>query len=232
MSGIIPKEKLAGYQRWQLNSFDPQPAAGTPSPPVIVETPVVGASEALPAPALPTPEDIAHLHDEARSAGYAAGFAEGQAAGELAGRQAAQEEAERIGALVGNIEKALGELDQTVAEQILDLALEVAAQISRGAIQARSDFLLPIIKEAVASLPLHHAHVTLHLNPSDAASIRENLSEQLGQSNLQIFENAEIALGGCRLTAGTSEVDASIETRWNRVLEAIGAEPRAWLKQA
>lgn len=230
MSGIIPKEKLASYQRWHLHSFDLQPAPSTPPPPP-VEAPAVVVSEQVPELELPTPEDIARLQEEARTAGYAAGFEEGKAAGELAGRKAAQVETERITALVGNIEKSLGELDQTVANQILDLALEVAAQITRGAIKAQSDFLLPIIKEAVASLPLHHAHVALHLNPSDAANVRENLGEQLGQNGLQIFENTEIAAGGCRLTAGTSEVDASIETRWNRVLEAIGAEPRAWLNQ-
>jgi flagellar assembly protein FliH len=31
------------------------------------------------------------------------------------------------------------------------------------------------------------------------------------------------------LQAGTSEVDATIETRWKRVLESIGAEPQEWL---
>jgi flagellar assembly protein FliH len=31
------------------------------------------------------------------------------------------------------------------------------------------------------------------------------------------------------LLAGASEVDATIETRWKRVLEAIGTEPQEWL---
>jgi flagellar assembly protein FliH len=31
------------------------------------------------------------------------------------------------------------------------------------------------------------------------------------------------------LRAGNSEIDAMLETRWKRVLEAIGTEPREWL---
>ena len=101
--------------------------------------------------------------------------------------------------------------------------------MTRGAIKAQSDYLLPIIREALSSLPLHHAHVTLHLNPADADTVRSSIGEQLSQQNTQIFENDQITPGGCRVTAGASEIDATTETRWQRVLEAIGTEPQAWL---
>ena len=65
MSGIIPKEQLAAYQRWQFSDFDTPEAAlpaSTPAeevapqedrPPVdLVETHL---------PSLPTAEDIARL---------------------------------------------------------------------------------------------------------------------------------------------------------------------------
>jgi len=224
---IIPKEELFSFQRWQASSFNRQPApvasvgtepfAATPTP------------EATPQITLPTVDEIERMHEEARLSGYEAGLAEGRTAGEKAVREAAETNAQRYGALISNLEAALTEVEQSVAEQLLALAIEIAAQVTRGNIAANPEVLLPIIREAIASLPLHHAHLTLRLNPADAEHIRPQLAEQFAQTSTQIIEDREISPGGCLLHAGTSEVDASIETRWKRVLEAIGTEPQKWL---
>lgn len=231
MSGVIPKEKLANYQRWQIGSFDQKPTVTSPPPQPAPATSAVPQESAPAEPGPPSAEEIARIHEEARASGYEAGLEEGREAGERAGQEAAQEEAERIRALIGNIETALGELDQTLADNVLKLALEVAAQLTQGAIKANTEVLLPVIREAISNLPLHHAQITLRLNPADAANVRKHLGEQLTQGGSQIIEDAEITPGGCQVRAGSSEVDATIETRWRRVLEAIGAEPTEWLNR-
>ena len=38
-----------------------------------------------------------------------------------------------------------------------------------------------------------------------------------------------IAEGGCLVKAGSSEIDASIEVRWRRVLETMGLKTKEWL---
>ena len=227
---VIPKEKLGGFQRWQITSSDQKPVISPPveAPAPVIEEAVVSTEETVAEVQLPTAEEIEQIHEEARKAGYEAGFEEGKNEAEKRCEAIVQEATQSIETLVKNIENALEQLDQSVANQLLELALETARQLTAGAIKVRSDILLPIIQESIASLPMHHAHITVHLNPVDAALIRAGLSEQTGQNNLQIQENNSISQGGCRITAGTSEVDASIETRWRRVLEAIGAEPQAW----
>lgn len=228
MSDIIPKEKLGGFQRWQVNSFDP-PRPET-APPVEPPPPAVEASvEEAPAFVLPTAEDIERMHEESRATGYQAGYEEGRQAAEEACRTAAMAEAGRLTALIDTFQAALDELDQNVAEHLLALATEIATQMISGSIAVKEDVLLPIIREAIAALPLQHGHVTLRLNPADAALVRAQIGEQLAQSNAQIIDDSEISPGGCLVRAGTSEVDATIETRWKRVLEAIGTEPKAWL---
>jgi len=92
--------------------------------------------------------------------------------------------------------------------------------------------LLPVIREAISALPIHHAHIALHLNPVDAPHIRNRIGEQFNQTGGQIIEDAEITVGGCLVKAGASEVDATTETRWKRVLEAIGVDPQDWLEQS
>ncbi len=229
---IIPKEESANFQRWQASSFDRKPALKkSPSiSPAPAAAPPAPAQEDPPVPlALPTVDEIEQMHEEARRSGYETGLAEGKAAAEAEAKKAAKENAELFGALINNLQGALAEAEQSVAEEMLALAIEIAAQITRGSINANTELLLPIIREAIASLPLHHAHLTLRLNPTDAEHIRAQLAEQFTQTSTQIVEDREISPGGCLLQAGTSEIDATIETRWKRVLEAIGTEPQKWL---
>lgn len=230
MSGIIPKEQLANYQRWQIGSFDQKPtvtnsAPATPQPQAAPPAETSLADQFLP----PSADEIARIQEEAKAAGYEAGFTEGRQAGEQAGQDAAREASEQIQSLIGNIETALGALDQTLADNVLALALEVAAQLTHRAIKTNPEVLLPVIREAINTLPLHHAQITLRLNPADASVLRKHLGDQLTHGGSQIIEDPEITPGGCQVKAGSSEVDASIETRWRRVVEAIGAQPTEWL---
>jgi len=231
MSEIIPKEKQASFQRWQLSSFDqPKPApASPPAPQITSETSIEPPVEEIPQFSLPTAEDIERIHEEARNTGYQDGYEEGRKTAEQACHETARTEAERFFKLTDSLQKALDELDQNVAEQLLALATEVAAQVIRSSISVKTDLLLPIIREAITALPVHHTHLSLRLNPLDAELVRPLLGEQLAQSGAQIIEDSEISPGGCQVRAGSSEVDATIETRWKRVLEAIGTEPQAWL---
>ena len=167
--------------------------------------------------------------ETARGEGYQARFEEGRQAGEATLSNTITSELERFSTLIGNLQVSLAHMDQTIAEQVLDLALEVASQVIRSTIAVRNEALLPVIREAIAALPLHHSHVLLHLNPLDASVVREQIGDQLAQTGTQIIDDTEIATGGCLIKAGTSEIDATIETRWKRVLDAIGSEPREWL---
>jgi len=77
MSRVIPKEQLAGYQRWQAGSFDkPAQAGGEParagSPPPAQEaanlaTAAEQAGEMVVDIPFPTAEDLARINEEART---------------------------------------------------------------------------------------------------------------------------------------------------------------------
>ncbi|MGE5491975.1 MAG: flagellar assembly protein FliH [Actinomycetota bacterium] len=237
MSGYIPKEQLDAYRRWQVESFDPPGSEPEPPPPPPAASEVIAdAGELVANIGLPTAEDIERIHNEAQQAGYQAGYDEGREAGHQeglrTGLEAALGEAQRIAALADNVEAALTSIDQTVADEVLAVALEVAHQVLRGTVAARPEALLPIIREALGALPLHHGHVSLHVNPEDAGVVKEHLGDQFMHSGWHIVEDRQIQAGGCFVRAGTSEVDATMETRWRRVLEAIGVDPKAWLEKS
>ncbi|MBU1364311.1 MAG: flagellar assembly protein FliH [Gammaproteobacteria bacterium] len=235
---VIPKDKLTSYQRWSIGSLDAQPATGSQPPSVSPDKaertappPVSGPAEPEPAQAQNSAEELERIREEARADGHSLGYSEGLEAGRQAMAATAAETTAYFAELVGNLQTSLAHLDQHVADQVLNLALEVAAQVLRGAISTRPELLLPVIREAISALPLHHAHVVIRMNPADAPVIREQIGDQLSQTGAQIIDDPEVSPGGCILVAGASEVDATIETRWRRVLESIGVAPSEWMNR-
>lgn len=216
MTGFIPKEKLTAYQRWELAAFDEAEKAAQ-----------AAVTEAVPEVALPTAEEIDRIHSDAQEAGYAAGHA----AGYEAGLAAAQAEVEHLAALGENLRQQLQSIDQEISESVLAVAVETARQVLRQSLRLHPELLLPVIREAIGALPLHHGHPALFLAPDDVSLVRQHLGEQLSHNGWRILEDSSLSRGGCRIESGASEVDATLETRWRRVLEAIGTSAD-WLDEA
>ena len=235
MSGFTP-EKLTAYQRWEVAAFDEAEQAAAraaeaaaAAAQALADHPVEGI-EAPPPVVLPTADDIERMHIEAHEQGYAAGHAEGLAAGRAEGLAAARASAAKIDALMTNLQQSLDGVDQQVANRLLATAVEIASQMLRQSLRVKPELLLPVVREAVATLYPHSGHPALFAHPDDAALIRTHLGEQLAHSNWRIIDDASLSTGGCRVEVGASEVDATLETRWRRVIDAIGISPE-WLSE-
>jgi flagellar assembly protein FliH len=202
-SPVIPKEQLSAYQRWELNSFD---GAGPHKNGATI---------------LPTAEQVERIYQQAQEEGRAAGYQEG--------KQQAETEARRLQALLSGLEWELQQFDQQVAQDLLTLALDVAKQMLGQALKVRPELVLAVVQEAVHCLPhsTQHAHLILH--PDDAALVRSHLGDQLSHSGWKIHEDMQIGKGGCRVETGGSQVDATLPTRWQGILSAIGQEG-SWLE--
>jgi flagellar assembly protein FliH len=127
-----------------------------------------------------------------------------------------------------SLKQSLSELDQQVADQLLATAVEIASQILRQSLRVKPELLLPVVREAMATLHPHLGHPALFVHPDDAALIRTHLGDQLTQNNWRIIEDGTLSCGGCRVELGASDVDATLETRWRRVIESIGIS-QEWL---
>ena len=234
---IIPKENVTGFQRWTANAFD-QPAksplaVAKEAEPATTNTPKTPGEEeeSVVAQPFPTADELSRINEEARADGYRAGHEEGRTAGEAELARQTKEQISQLSTLVGNLHVSLAHLDQNIGDQLLDLALEIAGQVLRGSLSVDRELLLPAIHEALAELPFHHGNISLHLNPDDAEILHEQLKEQLAHTSAHIVAENSISQGGCYIKAGNSEIDATIETRWRRVLEAIGVKAGEWMKK-
>lgn len=221
---------MTAYQRWELAALREaeaakQPPPAPPEPPPPPPEPVVEAApepEPEPEPIAepvdpvqwPTAEDIENIHRQAFEEGYNSGLQEGraQAAGELG----------RIRAIADNFFVSNEGLDLAIADQLVDVAIELARQVMRGSLAAHPEQIIHVVREAIAEIPGTPHHPRIVLNPADAQLVKELLEAEIAAGQWRIFEDEQMALGGCRIETANSEIDASLTNRWSRVVAALG----------
>ena len=166
---------------------------------------------------LPTAAQLEQMQQMAHEEGYQAGL------------KKANQEAQRLAGMVGALDKELQRVDQQVTEDLLKLALEIARQMLQQALKVKPELLLGVVQEAIAALPHFNQHAHLMLHPADAELVRAHIGEQLAHTGWKILENAQIERGGCRVETTNSQIDATLATRWQRVVAAIGRDDK-WLE--
>lgn len=227
-------QAVGAYRRWDPPSFDgrgssaPEAAAPTdPAPARPAPSPAEAqAEQSPPIPEferehkikLPTAEEIEAMFEQARE--------EGQAVGYEAGKAEARAEAERMAELVRNMDQALDRLGGEVAEEIVALAIAIAKQMVKHTLADHPATIAETVREALQQLP--QSKVRIHVHPDDATLLREYQADQLEHGHHQLIEDDTITRGGCRLQAAGCEIDATLETRWRRILEGMGRTDDGW----
>lgn len=175
-----------------------------------------------PPPVRPPEEELARIREQARAEGHAAGLASGRDAG---GREVAE-----LRHLLGRVREVMEDHEQALAGDVLGLAIELSRQIVRHAVHVHSEVVLPVIREAIASLPQGSLYPRLILHPQDASLVRSVLeANQLTPAPWRIVEDAQLERGGCRIETSTSELDGSLGSRWKAVIASLGREER-WVE--
>lgn len=204
-SGEHPKSPLTAWERWELASFDSDAESVA----------VAAAKSGLSAV---SDEEVQRIREQARQEGHQAGYAAGKAQAEAMGR----EEALRLTQTLENLERSIAELNQAVADDLLALSIEVARQVVRQTVATKPEVLLGVIREALEQLPLLHA--SIHLHPEDASLARLRAGDQLTHAGHRIHEDPKLKRGDVIIEAGGSHLDASLATRWRRVVESLGQQ--------
>ena len=214
MSSAASPASVSAWQRWELSALGEQlqGMAATPDP----------------LSNLPTVEQLERMHDDARNEGLAAGFAEGRAAGLAEGHAAAARDVEHLRTLIESFAQQLAIADQAIAHEALLLSLDVSKAMLKRALAIKPDFVIDIVREAIEYLPLVQQPALLHLNPDDAVLVRARLGDEIAGGGWRIVEDIQVARGGCRVDTASNQIDATAETRWQRIAAALGLD-NAWL---
>jgi flagellar assembly protein FliH len=156
-------------------------------------------------------------------------FERGREQGALEATRAAQQvragHLERMGQVIAGLQAALDQLGSRGADALLDLALEVARQVLRGELAVRRDAVLPAVREAIALIVDHTAHPRVHLSPQDFDLVSAELDADAGHRGCRFVADPSVPPGGCRIETQQGEIDATLETRWRRVVATLGGDP-------
>jgi len=244
---MLPKEQQSAYQRWEMTSFgDERPsvialrdaeqreidaenarldAEQRVQEALVEQQEQVEMGPPLPPPLdYPTVEELEAIREEARKSGYDEGHEAGHADAIEAGKIASAEELQHVRALAETFSNALRDADQLIANDVLDLALQLAKGMLKNALQVKPELVLPIVRDAIEYLPVLQQPALLVLHPDDAAVVRAGIGEELDKGGWRVVEDPQIGRGGCKVDTATNQIDATAASRWQRLSHALGKE--------
>ncbi len=171
---------------------------------------------------LPTAAGLEAVQKEAYDEAWAKGHADGVAAGE----KAVAERIRRLDELLNAFAEPFEQLDERVEKQLVELAMVVVKQLFRREVRIDPTHVIGVVREAIQLLPSTSDNVRLHLNPDDAALVRESLAPSDGEPAWTIVEDPLISRGGCKVTTDNSQVDATTEARLEAAISAVMGDER------
>ncbi len=179
---------------------------------------------------------------EGRDSGLAAGREQGYAAGFATGAEAARAdlatEADRLRSIIGRLGAPIPALDAIVEDALAALALEVARCVVGRETSSSRDYLVPLIRDAIAKIPIEMGAPKLMLNPADLETIRKTASDIVRDGAVLVADDT-VELGDCRVicdgerapikdrrwrprpTAAIAQADLSIAARWRAAIFAM-----------
>jgi flagellar assembly protein FliH len=208
MSSRVARDSGTPSSHWRFDSFaaDDSSGAGT-------------HDDAAELSAQPSGKTMARQAlDEAYKRGLHDGFHAGrtQAAEELGAKRLAFED------LIASMQQQFATLDKDVGDALTKLAFGLAAQVTRHEVGQRPEMVASIVRDALSELSIRATHPALLLHPDDHRFITPQLGKDLKLRGCRIVADPGVTPGGCRIVSETSEVDATIESRWERALLNMG----------
>ena len=249
---VTHHQAVGAYQRWAPPDFDSPADSGAGSATASDPETGGAQPQSTAQVRLPTADEVEAIYEQARQEGFHTGQTEGhrqgvvqgyreglsqgkndgleqgkqegliqgRQEGENLGRQACEQEAAQLKALTVSLDEAIDDLDKDIAEQIAGLAVALAQQMVEQTLESRPESVVSIVRKALTSLP--QQSVDIYLHPDDLELIQQYLGEQITQKHHHLITDDSISRGGCLLRTEQTEVDATLETRWQRILAGMG----------
>ena len=238
-SRFIPREDVGEFTPWRFAAVDGSDAL-LPKPSAVAATVVDPEAEAA-ALALEAAKEVARQqqHQQERDDAYAHGVEKGREDASIEWQQrmddyianTGQEMAQRLDAVVQTLSASLEGMRQHMAQDVLQLASDLARQVVRQELRTNPAALQPVVTEALDMLIADGRPATVRLNPADHAAVSAALREKFTDTPVQWLADAQVPEGGCLVESGGTVVDGTLEKRWQRAIISLGLES-AWVSDA
>lgn len=214
MSSVIPKEKLTAFQRWEMTSFgDLRPSQIEKA----AEVEKISQAELLAIREQAKNEAYAEAYKEA----YALGYQEGRTVGEQELREQATQVLANLNELKDSFKEQLSKAHNEIGHDFVSLAVSLASAMTKHKFAYESDAIVEIVKESIDMLPAIHQPAQIHLHPDDLYLLKEFMGNELEKDGWRLIPDQHLSRGGCRIETAQNLIDASYETRWSRLIDAL-----------
>ena len=209
LSDTLAKGKLSAYQRWEMTSFEENKPSGK-----AVSESVAAANR----------EELQQLKIKAQKEGFNKGFEEGHQAGLNTGIKEMQQQVADFKKISTQFSTSLRQAENIVAQEVLDLSLDLAKAMLKSALEINPELIIPIVQQAISSLPSVQQPAQLFLHPADAALVTNSIGEELDKAGWTIVNEPRLNRGDCRIETLQNQINASLPSRWKQLTDALGRD--------
>ena len=161
--------------------------------------------------------------EAARKLAWEQGYADGYNIGVEAGTRDARQRMGYLHEILEALARPFRDLDESVSAQICELVRALTRQLVRKEVALDSETVCRVIDEALTALPVAETPVSIIVNPDDAEFVNTHLADDTIVS-WNLATDAGLARGDCRLVADLSRIDATLDTRLDRLIEQMITE--------
>ncbi|MDH5395880.1 MAG: flagellar assembly protein FliH [Gammaproteobacteria bacterium] len=201
-SKVIDADKLTAYERWEL------PLVNKPDA-VTSVTPVVTAQE------------LETIQQQA----YTEGFELGQKEGFDQAKALSDKNNAALLSIIELLSEPLKNFDEDIVGQLAQLSMIVARQVVRRELHTKESEIVGVVREAMNALPASTRKIILNLHPEDAEIVRNAFSlsqaSESEETRWKVVEDPMLTRGGCMISSENSRIDATVESRLNRVITTL-----------
>ncbi|MFT7218591.1 MAG: flagellar assembly protein FliH [Candidatus Azotimanducaceae bacterium] len=175
-------------------------------------------------PALDRDEEAKkRVYQEEYQNGYDDGFKMGKEAGLKAASAEANEATRCFSAVMNSVNQALKSHDVRIAEQLAELAGEIAVAVIRAELSIRPEHLVDVLQHLVGQLPGNHERVELRLCATDVELVSARLDAfgLVPGMSWQVTPDPGLEVGDCLLITKDSVLEATIRDQVAAVVNEL-----------
>lgn len=163
---------------------------------------------------------IAQLEQQAIERGQQQGLQQGYDAG----WDAANQERLLIAQAAAQLHDEFEQYKAGLADQLLSLAIAVSKKVLADSLQANPQHAKMLLEQVLDSHQIKTESLILLAHPRTLAALQAQVDQAHHLGGVRLVEDVSQLPGGLVLRHSEGEVDASLQTRWARALEALGQE--------
>ncbi|ASP46590.1 flagellar assembly protein FliH [Cognaticolwellia beringensis] len=163
-------------------------------------------------------EGKASGHQEGLTSGHEEGVTQGLAEG----KETSEQQIAAMQTLLEQLHQPLLNVEKNVEAQLLQLVVQLTQAVTKHEAKTNPDILLSAIAEGIKALPGQEPQTQILLNPQDIKLVEQQFgATHIQEQGWRLLAAPQLSPGSCQIENSTSNIDLSVKSRLNEVLESF-----------